>query len=109
MTNRDQFKDSEFVGEFRQAMHYPEHGAAHRLRRVLADETTHSPQERASWLRPLAVRRARWPRTQGRRLTLVAVVVLMATGVALAATNITNLGKPTDTLPPAPAPVLDGF
>jgi hypothetical protein len=109
MSNQDQHEDTELIDEFRQAMHYPDHGAAQKLRRVLAKEGAHSRVDRAAWLPFLALRRARWPRTQGRRLSILAVLVLMASGVALAATNITNLGKPTDIQSTASYFPLSGF
>jgi hypothetical protein len=68
----------------------------------------HSPLRAAKVLMHharISTSRPRWV-----HVSLAATLLLSLTaGIVLAVAAITNLGSPTNNLPPAPAPVLDGF
>ncbi len=63
--------------------------------------------ERQARARRTRVGRA--PRSVAFLVSAAGIISLLTVGVVLAVSNITNLGKPTNSLPPAPASVLDGF
>lgn len=109
MSSPEPLDEFEFINELRQAMQYPDHGAAQRLRRMLqhqgpAPRYSGAASPHLGWLH-----RSRWPRTQGGRLVLAAVLLLTVSGVALAATTVTNLGKPTEIQSTAAYFPLSGF
>lgn len=97
MNDREEFEDQGLIDRFRSSLQYQDHGAARRLHAALAGQADGSLAAGQRLRRFMAAWSSlRRPRTRMGWILLLGTLLLLAPGVAVAGSNILNLGKPVD-------------
>jgi hypothetical protein len=110
MNHREEFEDGELIDRFRGSFQYEDRAAAQRLHDVLAggasrsDASSNRLQRFVAACSPL-----RRPRKRVGWIVLLGTLLLLASGGAIAGSNILNLGKPVDIQSTAAYFPLSGF
>lgn len=110
MNDRAEFEDEELIDRFRIALHYEDRAAAQRLRNALSGRPDGSRASNGPLQRFLAAcSPLQRPRTRVGWILVLGLLLLLASGAAVAGSNILNLGKPMDIQSTAAYFPLSGF
>jgi hypothetical protein len=110
MNDREEFEVGALIDRFRAAIQYEDRAAAQRLHDVLAGRTNGSDASSGHLQRLVAAcSPLRRPRTRVGWTLALGTLLLLASGAAVAGSNILNLGKPVDIQSTAAYFPLSGF
>jgi hypothetical protein len=97
MNDRAEVEDEKLIARFQIAFHYEDRAAAQRLRNALSGRADGSRASTSPLQRFLvACSPLQRPRTRVGWMLLLGVILLLASGAAVARSNILNLGKPVN-------------